>query len=57
MEKKLFDPVKTYDLPTPVKYSSMDYVVATMKKELKQNRRTNTYPKKAEDKIINKYIA
>jgi hypothetical protein len=37
MEEKLFNPVKMLELPTPVKYSSNDYIRASMRKEIKEN--------------------
>jgi len=39
MEEKLFDPVKTLEMSIPVKYSSTDYIVSSMRKEIKKTRK------------------
>jgi benzoyl-CoA reductase/2-hydroxyglutaryl-CoA dehydratase subunit BcrC/BadD/HgdB len=39
MEEKLFNPVNMLDFPVRVQYSSRDYVVNSMKKELKENKK------------------
>lgn len=38
MEEKLFNPVPMLDFPIRATYSSRDYVVSSMKKELKVNK-------------------